>query len=132
MSAEEAEVPATRVKTDVERINIGRWATDHLQRKWQDTTATISTTDTRSLTGVSGHRGVRYLFSAPVNVPDGALASCSSPRPWHRPRARPRICRLGDSQEETLKEMAPLADVLSSSSLGHDQSSRKCWPTDAG
>ena len=92
-------------KTDVERITIkGDQIT--FTRNGKDTTATYKYDGYKILDYKKGNRGVRYLFSAIGDVPDGAPKVVQFSDHGIAPgKAAHFHIFAGDSQEETLKEM---------------------------
>ncbi|WP_137653203.1 metal ABC transporter solute-binding protein, Zn/Mn family [Bifidobacterium moukalabense] len=106
MSAEEyTKYYDTGYKTDVERITIkGDRIT--FTRNGTDTTATYKYDGYKILDYKKGNRGVRYLFTAVGNVPDGAPKVVQFSDHGIAPgKAVHFHIFAGDSQEETLKEM---------------------------
>ncbi|WP_137658228.1 metal ABC transporter solute-binding protein, Zn/Mn family [Bifidobacterium moukalabense] len=106
MSAEEyTKYYDTGYKTDVERITIkGDRIT--FTRNGTDTTATYKYDGYKILDYKKGNRGVRYLFTAVGNVPDGAPKVVQFSDHGITPgKAVHFHIFAGDSQEETLKEM---------------------------
>lgn len=92
-------------KTDVERITIkGDQIT--FTRNGKDITATYKYDGYKILDYKKGNRGVRYLFSAVGDVPDGAPKVVQFSDHGIAPgKAAHFHIFAGDSQEETLKEM---------------------------
>ena len=95
----------TGYKTDVERITIkGDQIT--FTRNGQDSTAAYEYAGYKVLDYAKGNRGVRFLFTATGDVPEGAPKAVQFSDHGIAPgKAAHFHIFAGDSQEETLKEM---------------------------